>query len=307
MNKTSKPLDQQINLCTLIEQFGSESRCRDCLEEIRWPEGPVCPRCGCKSISKIEERNQYDCNSCRYQFSVTAGTILHDSHLPLWKWFLTAYMMIESKKGVSANQVKRTIGVSYKTAWYLCHRIRAAMAEALTGQLTGILEADETLVGGKVKGKGHGYKGNKTTVAGVVSRGGAARLKVIPDRTRANLHAFLKEHAADQAEVIYTDDWKAYEGIADANTKHETVNHSIEEWVRGDVHTNTIESVWSLLKRSIIGSFHRVSAKHLDRYLDELEFRFGNRRNPYLFREVISRLLQAEKLPYGQLTAAKAG
>ncbi|HTQ39155.1 MAG TPA: IS1595 family transposase, partial [Pirellulales bacterium] len=258
MNKTSKPLDQQINLCTLIEQFGSESRCRDCLEEIRWPEGPVCPRCGCKSISKIEERNQYDCNSCRYQFSVTAGTILHDSHLPLWKWFLTAYMMIESKKGVSANQVKRTIGVSYKTAWYLCHRIRAAMAEALTGQLTGILEADETLVGGKVKGKGHGYKGNKTTVAGVVSRGGAARLKVIPDRTRANLHAFLKEHAADQAEVIYTDDWKAYEGIADANTKHETVNHSIEEWVRGDVHTNTIESVWSLLKRSIIGSFHRV-------------------------------------------------
>jgi len=306
MPKATKQSPEHINLCTLIEQFGSENKCREYLEELRWPKGAVCPRCGCKSISKVEDRNQYDCNSCRYQFSVTAGTILHDSHLPLWKWFLTAYMMIEAKKGVSANQIKRTIGVSYKTAWYLCHRIRAAMAEALTGQLTGILEADETLVGGKRKHVGHGYKGNKTTVAGVVSRGGAARLKVIPDRTRANLHAFLKEHAADQAEAIYTDDWKAYEGIADANTRHETVNHSIEEWVRGDVHTNTIESVWSLLKRSIIGSYHKVSAKHLDRYLDELEFRFGNRRNPYLFREVISRLLAAEKLPYERLTAAKS-
>ncbi len=302
--KKYKPeVKQEINLISLIEQFGSEGKCRDYLEELRWPKGVICPRCHSNSISKIEDRNQYDCNSCRYQFSVTAGTVLHDSHLPLWKWFLTAYIMIESKKGISANQIKRTISVSYKTAWYLCHRVRAAMANALKGKLTGILEADETFVGGKVRGKGHGFKGNKTTVAGIVARGGQARLKVIPDRTRENLHKFLKEHAADEAQAIYTDDWEAYKGIADKDTIHETVNHSIEEWVRGDVHTNTVESVWSLLKRAIIGSYHQISHKHLDAYLDELEFRFDNRKNPYLFREVISRLLQADCLPYEKLTA----
>jgi transposase-like protein len=294
---------QEINLVELIERFRSEDKCREFLEEIRWSNGVVCPRCGGKSISAISDRNQYDCNSCRYQFSVTAGTVLHDSHLPLWKWFLTAYMMIESKKGVSANQIKRTIGVSYKTAWYLCHRIRSAMADAVKEPLTGVLEADETLVGGKRRGMGRGYTGNKVTVAGVVQRGGGIRLKVIPDRTRETLHAFLRQHAAENAEAIFTDDWEAYKGIADANTRHETVNHSIEEWVRGDVHTNTVEGVWSLLKRAIIGAYHQISHKHLDAYLDELEFRFGNRNNSHLFREVIQRLISSETLTYEKLTA----
>src|ERR1035438_7545068 len=117
-----------VNLVNLIEKFGSEDKCRAYLEEVRWPEGPHCPRCQAKSVSQVEDRNQYDCNACRYQFSVTSGTVMHDTHLPLWKWFLTAYRMIEAKKGISANQIKRTIEVSYKTAWYLCHRIRAVMS-----------------------------------------------------------------------------------------------------------------------------------------------------------------------------------
>lgn len=296
---------QAVNLVNLIENFGSEEKCREYLEQVRWPEGVTCPRCGCKSVSTIENRHQYDCNDCRYQFSVRAGTIFHDSHLPLWKWFLAAYMMIESKKGVSANQIKREIEVSYKTAWYLCHRIRAAMSDAAKAPLTGVLEADETLVGGKVAGKGHGYKGNKTTVAGIVSRGGDVRLQVIPDRSRETLHAFIKQHAHDDASAIYTDDWEAYKGIADHNTKHDTVNHSAKEYVRGDVHTNTVEGVWSLLERSIIGSFHQVSKKHLDAYLDELEFRFGNRNNPHLFRETIKRLVAAETLKYETLIEEK--
>jgi transposase-like protein len=145
MKRQSKETKYEINLVNLIEQFGSEDKCRTFLEEVRWSQGVECPRCKSKSISNVEDRNQYDCNSCRYQFSVTCGTVLHDTHLPLWKWFLTAYMMIEAKKGVSANQIKRTIDVSYKTAWYLCHRIRSAMAEACNGPLTGTLEADENL------------------------------------------------------------------------------------------------------------------------------------------------------------------
>lgn len=292
---------QEVNLVDLIEQFGSEDRCREYLEELRWPDGVKCPRCDCKSISKIHDRHQYDCNSCRYQFSVKSGTIMHDSHLPLWKWFLTVYMMIESKKGVSANQVKRTIGVAYKTAWYLCHRIREAMENATDWTLDDIVEADETYVGGKAHGEGRGYTGNKASVAVAVERGGKVRLGVIPDRTRKTLHAFLDKHVDDDARTIYTDEWEAYKGIATESTRHETVNHGEEEWVRGDVHTNTAESVWSLLKRSIVGAYHHVSHKHLDRYLDELEWRFSNRNNPKLFRDTVLCLIKSGNMEYKKL------
>src|SRR5207245_6035406 len=126
----AQKVQQQMDLIKLIEEFNSEDNCREYLEHLRWPSGLICPRCGSVSISRIDTRNQFDCNDCRFQFSVMSGTIFHDSHLPLWKWFVTTYLMIESKKGMSANQIKRTIHVSYKTAWYLCHRIRAAMTEA---------------------------------------------------------------------------------------------------------------------------------------------------------------------------------
>ena len=284
---------QDINLVNLIERYHNEDKCRAYLEELRWPNGVACPRCGSMSISRIQKPRVFDCNSCRYQFSVISNTILHDSHLPLWKWFLTAYMMCEAKKGVSANQVKRTIGVSYKTAWYLCHRIRKAMSDGAPNPLKGIVEVDETYVGGKTKGFGHGYKGNKTVVVGAVQRGGETRLEVIDDSTRKSLHSFIRKHTAPDTEAIYTDEWPAYRGIADHDTRHETVNHRAEEWVRGDVHTNSVEGVWSLLKRSIVGSYHKVSVKHLDSYLDELEWRFNNRENPYLFRDTMLKLIQA--------------
>src|SRR5204863_9997254 len=138
----------EVNLVNLIERFGSEDKCREYLEQLRWPNGPFCERCKGKAVCSVTKRHQYDCNACRYQFSVTSGTIMHDSHLPLWKWFLAVYMMTESKKGVSALQMKRTLAVAYKTAWYLCHRIRSAMGEATKadGKLEGKIEADETLI-----------------------------------------------------------------------------------------------------------------------------------------------------------------
>jgi transposase-like protein len=304
MNKPTKSFKADMNLPKLIAQFGSDEKCRAQLTALRWPKGVMCPRCQSKSISTIAERDQYDCNACRYQFSVTSGTIFHDTHLSLSKWFLAIYLMTESKKGMSALQVKRTLCIAYETAWYLCHRIRAAMREINSELLRGIVEVDETYVGGKVRGHGRSYKGNKAIAIGAVQRQGMIRLQVIPNATKAVLQQFIKDNTAPDTEAIYTDEMPAYWGIEDEDTKHRWVNHSAEEWVVGDVHTNGIESVWSLLKRSIIGSYHKVSIKHLDAYLDELEHRFNNRRNAYIFRDTLIKLVQADALPYRELTAA---
>ena len=292
---------KEMDLMKLMERFHSEEKCREVLEELRWPEGVRCPRCEGIKHAHDTVRGTYDCYSCGYQFSVLAGTIFHDTHLPLRKWLIAVVLMVESKKGISANQLKRTIGVSYKTAWYLCHRIRKAMQDAYPVPLKGIVEIDETWIGGTVRGKGRGYKGNKAVVVGAVERDGKIVLKVVPDRSRATLHGFAEEHIADEAEAIHTDDWPPYQGLGDHDTRHETVNHSAREYVRGDVHTNTVENVWSLLKRSIIGSYHKVSVKHLDAYLDELEWRFNNRDNPWLFRDTLCQLLDSSGLPYKEL------
>ena len=293
------------NLLTLVDDFNTNAKCRELLERLRWPNGVACLRCGSLGISEIESRNQYDCNDCRYQFSVTAATIMHDSHLPLRKWFMAIYLMCESKKGVSALQLKRTLGLAYKTAWYLCHRIREAMGnDPLEGpSLVGIVEVDETLVGGKTRGKGRAYKGNKSWVAGAIQRDGGVRLEHIPDVKRHTLHDFIRRTVKDEAEAIYTDELASYLGVADHDTRHETVNHSMEEWTVGDVHTNSIEGVWSLFKRSIIGAFHKVSAKHLDRYLDELEWRFSNRDNDHIFIHTLRRIVNTARLEYKALIA----
>ena len=165
--------------------------------------------------------------------------------------------------------------------------------------LRGIIEVDETFVGGKVKGKGRGYKGNKAIVVGAVQRQGKIVLQVVQAWDRETLHGFIEQYSADDASAYFTDDWAAYDGLP----VHETVNHSIEEWVRGDVHTNSIENVWSLLKRSIVGAYHHISVKHLNAYLDELEWRFNNRDNPWLFRDTLLRLLNAEHVEYKDLVA----
>jgi transposase-like protein len=292
----------EMNLPKLIERFGSDEKCRAYLEELRWPNGLECPRCQSKKISRLTDRKQYECSECRYQFSVTAGTIMHDSHLDLWKWFLAIYLMAESKKGISAKQLQRMLGGSYKTAWYLCHRIRDAMGDDDERPLLGIIEADETWHGGKKHGQGIGpYASGKKLIIGAVERNGEVRLRLAPGRDRGTLHRFLNEVVSDDAQAIYTDDWLGYIGIADENTFHKVVNHASKEWVRGDVHSNTIENVWSLFKRSVIGSYHQVSVKHLPAYLDELEWRHNNRTNPFLFRDTVRALTQADALPLIQL------
>jgi transposase-like protein len=297
-----KKVQQEINLINLVVKYSNEDACRAYLEGLRWPDGITCPHCGSKSISRVQKYNIYDCNSCRYQFSVTSGTIFHDTHLPLWKWFTAIYLMIESKKGISANQMKRTLGVgSYRTAWYLCHRIRAAMSNGHSA-LKGIIEADETFVGGKTEGMGHGYKENKAIVVGAIERGGNATLDIIDHADSETLEKFIQEHATE-IQALYADELPAYKPIEKKGIKHETVNHSANEWVRGDVHTNSVENIWSLLKRSIVGSYHQVSKKHLDAYLKELEWRFNNRENPYLFRDTVLKLIKSDNLPYEKLVS----
>ncbi|MFC2003434.1 IS1595 family transposase [Chloroflexota bacterium] len=302
MNKQNG-IKQEMNIMKLMDKYHSEESCRKTLVELRWPNGVACPRCGSLDVRNSYTRGQYDCGSCGYQFSVLTGTMFHDTHLPLPKWFMAIYLMVEAKKGISANQIKRTLNVSYKTAWYLCHRIRKAIIENNPEPLKGIVEVDETWIGGKRSDVGHGYRGNKTAVVGAVERGGDVRMKVISNRDRKTLHKFIKTHIAPDTEAIYTDEWPPYKGIADHDTRHETVNHSAEEWVRGDVHTNTVENVWSLFKRSVVGSYHKLSAKHLDAYLDELEWRFNNRDNPYLFRDTLLKLIKAGSLEYKELIA----
>jgi transposase-like protein len=302
---------QDMSLVKLIDTFREEDTCRLYLERLRWGDKVRCVRCGSDKISRIgwkgpKGRRQYDCGACRYRFSVTAGTVFHDSHLPLWKWFLATYLMVESKKGMSANQIRRTLGVSYKTAWYLCHRIRSAMVDAVGEQLSGTVEADETWIGGSMRGQ-HRKMSNKSIVLGALERGGNIRLRALRKSqsvSAVSIKSFLADAVADDAVAIYTDSHPGYKGIGDANTRHETVDHHEEEWVRGEVGTQGIESSWSLLKRSIIGSYHQLSAKHLPAYLDEFSFRFNGRENPYLFRDTLLALCKADALPYRDLVQA---
>ena len=295
-------MNPKMNLAVLNVDFDTDGECRAALEGLRWPDGVTCLRCSLDKISRIATRKQYDCDSCRYRFSVTTGTIFHDSHLPLPKWFLAILLMVEAKKGISANQMKRTLGIAHKTAWYLCHRIRKAMTETNSELLSGTVEVDETYIGGKCQHVGRGYRGNKHMVLAALQRSGAIRMKVAKRNDRKTLHGFIGETCAPDTENLYTDDWPAYIGCGDGDTKHESVNHSAEEWVRGDIHTNSVEGAFSLFKRAIVGSFHQVSGKHLDRYLDEFEFRFNNCKNPYLFRDTITRLVTANAMTYEKLT-----
>jgi transposase-like protein len=304
--------NEAIDLCELIERYGDDQKCRNYLERLRWPYGVRCPKCGGDKISSILKRDQYNCDSesCGYQFSVMAGTIFHDTHLPLTKWFLATFILCQSRRGVSANQLKRMLGINYRTAWYLAHRIRHAVEQATDPKLSGTVEMDETYVGGKQhRGKGwNTADNNKETVIGIRQRGGDLRFFHAEDAKSGTLAKYIKDNISTDVEVTVTDEFPAYipamikSGIK--GTQHETIRHRDRVYVRGDVHTNTVESAFSLLKRGIMGTWHRVSAKHLPAYLDEMTWRFNNRKNFFLFRDTMLRLIHSDNLEYKQLTAA---
>ncbi len=302
-------MKEAIDLCELVDRYGDDQKCRTYLEHLRWRDGVCCPKCQSQKVSSILKRDQFDCDSCRYQFSVTAGTIFHDTHLPLTKWFLAVYLICQSRKGMSANQLSRMLKINYRTAWYLCHRIRHAVEQINKPDMDGICEVDETYVGGKHKGKGVlAGKRAKQVVIGIRERNGELRFFHAEDAKSGTLAKYIQQNISTDVDVIVTDEFTSYPGaMVKAGVdkdKHKTVRHTSGEYVRGDIHTNTVESAFSLLKRGIIGTWHKVSAKHLAAYLDEMTWRFNNRKNPFLFRDTMLKLIASENLEYKELVAA---
>jgi transposase-like protein len=300
-----------VTLIDVINLFDTDDKCRELLVRLRWPNGVECVRCKMPAVELATENQLFYCKACDYQFTVTAGTIFNDSHLPLQKWFLATLLLCEAKKGMSASQLKRTIWGqhkgSYKTAWYLCHRIRAAMKEVDKPMLDGTVEMDETYVGGKQTGKGVQYgKKQKEVVIGIRQRGGDLRFFHAEDAKSGTLAKYIKENISADVEVIMTDELTGYpSALIEAGfhkRKHQTVNHKAKEYVRGDAYTNTVESAFSLLKRGIIGSWHKISAKHLQAYLDEMTFRFDRRKRSDLFIDTLRHMVTAPVLTFERLT-----
>jgi transposase-like protein len=302
-----------MTLPELNTAFSTDEKCRELLERLRWPEGVTCPRCKDRRISWMKDYARYECSICTYQFTVTSGTIFHDSHLALPMWFLAVLLICEAKKGMSASQLKRTLWGqnkgSYKTAWYLCHRIRAAMASAEKTMLYGTVEMDETYIGGIQRGHqdkpGHGQS-TKQIVIGLLQRGGETRFFHAEDAKSGTLAQYIKDNVSEDVDVIVTDEFNAYPTAMKKlalTDKHKTIKHKAKIYVDGEIHTNTVESAFSLLKRGIIGSWHRISAKHLESYLQEMEFRFNRRHSKNLFVDTLRHMVTADPLTFENLTA----
>jgi transposase-like protein len=279
-----------LNLDQIMAHFATDEAARAFLEGVRWPNGPICPHCGNAdraAIYDIAENAEAgvraglrECKACGEQFTVTVGTIFESSHIPLRKWLVAWYMLCASKKGISA-QMQRMLSIgSYRTAWSMMHRIRYALRDPVfadkLGAGGGTVEADETYVGGKVRGMGRAYKGNKTPVVALVERGGRVRSRTIRKVTGETLKKVLTDRVDPSAHLM-TDELAAYKKPGKHFASHESVNHSQGEYARGRAHTNTVEGYFSLLKRGVVGTFHHVSEQHLDLYLSEFDFRYTHR------------------------------
>ncbi len=299
-----------MTLLDVTQMFSSDEQCRELLKRLRWPEGVRCPRCKADAIKLATAKELFFCQTCVYQFSVLAGTIFNDSHLPLPIWFMATLLLCEAKKGMSALQLKRTIWGehkgSYKTAWYLFHRIRAAMKEVDKPMLDGTVEMDETYIGGRKKGNAYKGGNEKEVVIGIRQRNGNLRFFHAEDAKSGTLAKYIKENVSADVDVIVTDSLHAYQSAV-ADIPHKTVRHTDQEYVRYEdgfcVTTNTVESAFSLLKRGIMGSWHKISAKHLPAYLDEMTFRFNRRKRSDLFIDTLRHMVTADPLTFDELVA----
>ena len=311
------------SLIDTAKAFASEENCHAYLEAARWPNGVRCLKCDHDKVSKFTvkgkarvgkdgevkrgpDRFMYQClnSGCKYQFQTTTGTIFSDTHLPLSKWMMAVALMCNAKKGLSAKQMERDLGVSYKTAWFLCHRIRKAMAD--DGELdlmTGTIEMDETYVGGRHDKRRKRGAYDKDMVFGMIQRGGDVRAWHVPtDGKFANITNKIEENVSREADLIATDESRLYAKLKNRGFNHGVVRHSVDEYVKGDIHTQSIENFWSLFKRGLIGSFHQVSIKHLNRYLGEFCFRFNSRMDQEIFNAIIVGLVIKGALRYKYLT-----
>lgn len=283
-----------LTLIQICQRFSTEEAAREYFERHRWPDGPVCPHCGNAQQDAIYKlaanpkkgiRNGlYKCGECRQGFTVTVGTVMEDSHIPLNKWIIAFYIMCASKTQVSALQLQRQLEIgSYRSAWFLCHRIRFALRDSEpTDLLSGTIEADETYIGGKARGRGRGYVKNKTAVVSLVERGGRVRSQVVEMVTGKNITKILKKHVATDA-TLNTDESPVYTKAGAVFAAHSTVNHSIEEYARRNritgelTTTNSAEGFFGNSKRALDGTHHHISKRHTGLYFAELDYKYNTR------------------------------
>jgi transposase-like protein len=268
------------NILDFYNRFPDEQACRDYLAQARWQDKPVCSHCGySEKVYSINDGKLYKCAKCLKQFTVRIGSIFEDSALPLQKWFMAIYILTAHRKGISSCQLARDIEVTQKTAWHMLHRIRYAIkTKSFNKPLNGIVEVDETYVGGKAHGQGRGYmQPNKTAVFGMLERQGEVRAEPVIHACKEVLKPIIRRNVSRDA-VIMSDEFKAYRGLNKEFKDHQVVAHSKKQYAKGIAHTNNIENFWSMMKRGINGIYHHVDKKHLHRYTDEFAYRYNSRK-----------------------------
>lgn len=310
--------------------FNTEIKCRKHMEKQRWDGKPLCPYCGCEKIYRYNDGIRFNCSNkeCKRVFSVTVGTVYENTKLPLVKWFTAIYILSVHSKGMSSVQLGIFLGVTQKTAWHLAHRVRAMLSKRSAVLLEGIIEADETFIGGKesnknqcayakrkkvdtkrendklgIKTKATGGRGSdkKTPVLGAVSRDGEVITRVVNDTTSKTISKFIKD-SVEKGATLITDEWQSYTKVG-KEYNHETIQHKIGEYVRGYFHTNTIEGFWNMLKKQISGIHHSVSPKHLHRYCNEVAFRYNERKITQDYRVGLAMAMCNGGLKYKDLIA----